>query len=287
MTASSSQTASTAGTRALARAARAARAPRAARRARWAAAAGAAGGAGRTRASPRLDRVRHVGVALADRLDLDARPRRGRARRGSASQRLERRAAAGARCAAASSAVRTMSSGAMAYSGLERAHGDASQDRNLRRPGRVSSLACRDPPADSRPRRLRLRRRLAPAGARGRAASRSQATYFEAPRDLLDPRTRDAALDEIAGLGVQRAARRCSTGRTSRPGRDSRVKPSVRRDRPARPTTGATYEPAIDAARARGMAVLLTVTGPVPRWATQRRKRQRHAARAPTSSRRS
>ena len=39
-----------------------------------------------------------------------------------------------------------------------------------------------------------------PAGAAH--ASRTQTVSFEAPRDLLDPNTRESALDEIQGLVV-------------------------------------------------------------------------------------
>ena len=51
------------------------------------------------------------------------------------------------------------------------------------------------------------------------------------------------------------------------PDPQSRVKPQFDETDPAAYDWTA-YEAAIDGARARGMRVLLTVTGPVPRWAT-------------------
>ena len=98
------------------------------------------------------------------------------------------------------------------------------------------------------------------------AASPRQTMSFEAPRDLRDPATRDAALDEIAGLGVH-ALRVILYWQDVAPQPQSRVKPAFDETDPAAYDWSA-YEAAIDGARARGMRVLLTVTGPVPRWAT-------------------
>src|SRR4029450_4171107 len=98
------------------------------------------------------------------------------------------------------------------------------------------------------------------------AASARRTLSFEARRDRRDPTTRAAALDEIAGLGVH-ALRVILYWQDVAPQPQSRVKPAFDETDPAAYDWSA-YEAAIDGARARGMRVLLTVTGPVPRWAT-------------------
>jgi hypothetical protein len=103
-------------------------------------------------------------------------------------------------------------------------------------------------------------------GAGSAQAARDQVTYFEAPRDLLDASTREASLDEIAGLGADHL-RVVLTWRRVAPAAESRVKPNFDATDPAAYTFG-DYDAIIDGARARGMKVLMTVTGPVPRWAT-------------------
>jgi hypothetical protein len=102
-----------------------------------------------------------------------------------------------------------------------------------------------------------------PATAVGRPG---QTMSFEAPRDVSDPASRDAALDEIGGLGVH-ALRVILYWRDVAPQPESRVKPAFDETDPAAYSWGA-YDATIDGARARGMRILLTVTGPVPRWAT-------------------
>jgi hypothetical protein len=97
-------------------------------------------------------------------------------------------------------------------------------------------------------------------------ASRSQVTYFEAPRDLLDAGTRDGALDEIKGLGVG-GVRIVMLWSKVAPDPSSRVAPSFDQTDPAA-YDWSTFDAAVDGARARGLSVLLTVSGPVPRWAT-------------------
>ena len=98
------------------------------------------------------------------------------------------------------------------------------------------------------------------------AAGPRQTMSFEAPRDLRDPATRDAALDEISGLGVH-ALRVILYWQDVARQPQSRVKPAFDETDPAAYDWSA-YEASIDGARARGMRILLTVTGPVPRWAT-------------------
>jgi hypothetical protein len=109
-----------------------------------------------------------------------------------------------------------------------------------------------------------------PAGAAH--AAKSQTVSFEAPRDLLDPATRESALNEIQGLGV-RALRVILYWRDVAPSPRSSTPPSITETDPAA-YDWSHYDPLIDAARSRGMKVLLTVSGPVPRWATLSRRDQ-------------
>jgi hypothetical protein len=103
-------------------------------------------------------------------------------------------------------------------------------------------------------------------------ASRTQTVSFEAPRDLLDPAHREKALDEIGGLGV-RALRVILYWRDVAPSPRSARVPSFAETDPAA-YDWAKYDPLVDAAGARGMRVLLTLTGPVPKWATLARRDQ-------------
>jgi hypothetical protein len=105
---------------------------------------------------------------------------------------------------------------------------------------------------------------LAPAGSA--SASHSQVTSFEAPRDLLDPASRDGALSDIASFGVH-SLRLVMYWRDVAPAHSSRVKPKFDATDPAA-YDWSRYDPVIDAAKARGWSVLLTLSGPVPRWAT-------------------
>ncbi len=99
------------------------------------------------------------------------------------------------------------------------------------------------------------------------AASRTQTTRFEAPRDLLDASTRSAALDEIQGLGVD-SLRVVLLWRNVAPDAESSKKPDFNTTDPAGYAWG-QYDALLTEAKARGMKVLLTVSGPVPRWATE------------------
>ena len=99
------------------------------------------------------------------------------------------------------------------------------------------------------------------------SASRGQSTSFEAPRDLLDAGSRPAALDEIQGLGV-RSLRVVLLWRNVAPGANAKVKPDFDTTNPASYDWG-QYDALLNEAKARGMDVLLTVSGPVPRWATE------------------
>jgi hypothetical protein len=107
-----------------------------------------------------------------------------------------------------------------------------------------------------------------PAGAAH--ASRTQTTSFEAPRDLLDPDHREAAFDEIGGMGV-RALRIVLYWHDVAPAADAARMPDFN-DTDSGAYDWSRYDPTIREAHARGWTVLLTVSGPVPRWATLPRR---------------
>ncbi len=102
------------------------------------------------------------------------------------------------------------------------------------------------------------------------AASPSQVTSFEAPRELLDAGVRPGALDEIKSFGVK-SLRVVLYWKRVAPSSDASAKPDFDTTDPAGYDWG-QYDALLDAAKARGMGVLLTVSGPVPRWATEDKK---------------
>jgi len=104
---------------------------------------------------------------------------------------------------------------------------------------------------------------LPAAGAHG---ARGQTMTFEAPVDLGDAATRAPAMEEIGSLGV-RSLRVILYWQTVAPAAEQRVKPSFDETDPASYDWSA-YDAIIDGARERGWTILLTVSGPVPRWAT-------------------
>lgn len=103
---------------------------------------------------------------------------------------------------------------------------------------------------------------LAPGG----RAARDQTVLFEAPSDLLNAQTRPAALAQLEHLGVH-ALRVILTWKTVVPGPDAATKPKFDATDPAAYYWGG-YDAVLAAARQRGWQVLLTISGPVPRWAT-------------------
>jgi hypothetical protein len=107
------------------------------------------------------------------------------------------------------------------------------------------------------------------------AASTSQYLTFEAPRELFNDSLRDTTLDELDGLGVD-ALRVIVYWRNVAPAAASRTKPAFTAEDPnAYPAAGwAPYDRILEGARARGMKVILTVSGPVPRWATKSKRDQ-------------
>lgn len=104
---------------------------------------------------------------------------------------------------------------------------------------------------------------LAPAA----HASRTQGLTFEAPRDLISADTRPAALDTIESLGAHKL-RVILYWRSVAPAPDASSRPDFSETDPGAYNWG-DYDALISAARARGMSILLTVSGPVPRWATR------------------
>ncbi len=102
------------------------------------------------------------------------------------------------------------------------------------------------------------------------SASRSQSTTFEAPRDLLDPALQAGALDQIGSLGA-RSLRVILYWHDVAPAPDSASRPAGDLTNPAA-YDWSRYDGLIARAAARGWPVLLTVSGPVPRWATRAKK---------------
>jgi hypothetical protein len=93
---------------------------------------------------------------------------------------------------------------------------------------------------------------------------------FEAPRDLLDPASRDSALTELDSLGVH-ALRVVLYWKDVAPNAGSSSKPDFDTIDPASYSWD-RYDPVLDAAKERGWKVLLTISGPVPKWATEKRR---------------
>jgi Cellulase (glycosyl hydrolase family 5) len=102
-------------------------------------------------------------------------------------------------------------------------------------------------------------------------ASPRQVMTFEAPDELLDDGRRDATLDEIRAFGVTQI-RQLVYWQQFAPGSNRKTKPSFNASDPnAYPALG-LLDRLITAAQARGIKVILTPTGPVPRWATKSKK---------------
>jgi hypothetical protein len=104
-------------------------------------------------------------------------------------------------------------------------------------------------------------------------ASSRQVVAFEAPRELLSPARRDATLDEIRAFGVTRL-RQLIYWRDFAPAPNSARRPRFDAADPAAYPRGTwdRLDALIAAAAQRGMTVQLTLTGPVPRWATRGRR---------------
>lgn len=105
------------------------------------------------------------------------------------------------------------------------------------------------------------------------SASPRQTVTFEAPRELLSASTRDTTLDQIRAFGVT-DVRQLVYWRDYAPDPESRTKPSFDASDPAAypPDKWDNLDGLIAAAKAKGVDLTLTITGPVPRWATRSNK---------------
>ena len=101
-------------------------------------------------------------------------------------------------------------------------------------------------------------------------ASHSQSTYFEGSSDLLSPRTRPHALAQMQSLGVK-ALRVELDWYNVAPGPSATTKPAVEMTNPGAYAWG-EYDALISEAQRLHWKVLLTLTSPVPRWATSNKK---------------
>jgi hypothetical protein len=101
-------------------------------------------------------------------------------------------------------------------------------------------------------------------------ASHNQATFFEGSSVLLNPGKRAAAMAQLDALGVK-ALRVELYWQQVAPGANSSKKPAFNAEDPNSYFWGA-YDWLLAEAAARKWQVLLTVTSPVPRWATSDRK---------------
>src|SRR5215212_1962058 len=104
-------------------------------------------------------------------------------------------------------------------------------------------------------------------------AKTSQFTLFEAPRELLssDDALRSQTLDEIQGMGVK-YLRVVILWRSVAPSSGSSTPPAGFDDAGQDGYLWAPYDRVISEARARGMNVLVTVSGPIPKWASANHK---------------
>lgn len=101
-------------------------------------------------------------------------------------------------------------------------------------------------------------------------ASHSQADYFEPATVLMNARTREHALSQMKHLGVH-AIRVELVWHDVAPGANNATRPVFDATNPASYAWGA-YDWIVTKAKELGWKVLLTVTSPVPRWATSNHK---------------
>jgi hypothetical protein len=108
---------------------------------------------------------------------------------------------------------------------------------------------------------------LLPASVAG--ANSRQFTTVEAPSELLFSGSPDAALDQIRDLGATAIRLQLSWSSVA-PDPNASRPPSFNQTDPNAypPGAWARYDAAIDGARARGLKIYVTLTGPAPRWAT-------------------
>jgi hypothetical protein len=103
-------------------------------------------------------------------------------------------------------------------------------------------------------------------GASVASASGGEMVFVESSKDLLSPGSRARALGQLRSLGA-RALRVELAWYDVAPSRTSARRPSFDATDPAR-YDWSKYDPLLLAAQRLGWPVLLTVTSPVPRWAT-------------------
>jgi hypothetical protein len=104
------------------------------------------------------------------------------------------------------------------------------------------------------------------AGASQALASHTQTTYFEASTLLLNPKTRHHTVEQLQHLGVKALRVELDWYNVAQ-GASSATKPSFEATNPGAYNWG-EYAEVITEAKRLGWPVLLTVTSPVPRWAT-------------------
>ncbi len=107
-------------------------------------------------------------------------------------------------------------------------------------------------------------------GAGQAQASTNQKLYFEGSTDLLSPITRPATLAQLQTLGVKALRVELSWYEVA-PAPTSATKPSFEATNPGNYNWG-QYDALLAEAKRLGWQVLLTVTSPVPRWATANHK---------------
>ena len=101
-------------------------------------------------------------------------------------------------------------------------------------------------------------------------ASHNQTVYFEAPNELLSPVTRPATFAQLQTLGVKALRLELSWYEVA-PSPKSATQPSFEATNPAS-YNWSVYDPVLAEAQRLHWPVLLTVTSPVPRWATSNHK---------------
>jgi len=105
------------------------------------------------------------------------------------------------------------------------------------------------------------------------SASPRQVVAFEAPRELLSFEDRDRTLDEIRAFGVTQV-RQLVYFEDFAPRSDSRRRPSFDATDPNAYPAGTwdRLDALVAGAAQRGITLHLTLTGPVPKWATKARR---------------
>jgi Cellulase (glycosyl hydrolase family 5) len=113
---------------------------------------------------------------------------------------------------------------------------------------------------------------LAALPAAGHASAR-QTTLFEAPNELLFDQTRSSTLDEIQGFGVSNV-RQIVYWQKFAPEPNAKKRPNFdASDSNAYPAgTWNQLDNLVNDATARGVHVQLTLSGPVPKWATKAKR---------------